>query len=87
MSYKSHRPDSFCNYGFQSVAQNLTEDKECSRHGTYSSRSFGMGRTYGSSVYFMLFFNGLKSVVTIFVEATRLWLHSGNSRVDYKIRF
>jgi len=40
-----------------------------------------MGRTYGSSVYFLIILNGLKSVVTILFEATPLKLYT--SKISY----
>ena len=72
MSYKSLRLDSFCNNGFQSVVMNAYSKTECRTHDPYLSLNFQMGRTYGSHDYFMLIFNGLKSVVTILAEATPL---------------
>ena len=72
MSYKSHRLDSFCKNGFQSVEMNAYRETECRWHDPYLFLSFQMGRTYGFHDYFMLIFNGLKSVVTILAEATPL---------------
>ena len=84
MSYKSHRLDSFCNDGFQSVEMNAYNKTECRRHYPYSSLSFQMGRTYGSHDYFMLLFNGLKSVVSILAEATPLRPYTFGWMCNYK---
>jgi hypothetical protein len=72
MSDKSHRLDSFSNNGFKSVEMNAYSKTECHRHDPYLPLSIQMGRTYVSHDYFMLVFNGLKSVVTILAEAMPL---------------
>ena len=40
MSYKSHRLDSFCNNGFQSVEKNVSSKTECCKHDPYLSSAF-----------------------------------------------